>query len=203
MSSAEVGLPEVVRRLDTPSASALAGLTATFEDLQTVLRCCERLMAELSADGEPDEVVVEGAWTTALLSYARCFAPGEDGAVLSEADLTATHPGVDILDWHRVLLHLRDHYADPVTNPREQFSVGVAQDSNGAPSGIAITSTRQPLVDDLTVRQAGAIAFTLSGLVNDRIVSQQEVVFDQTKDVGAAELDSLVPLEVARPDTRR
>lgn len=203
MSPPEVDLPEVVRRLETPAAAALARLTATFEDLQTVLRCCERLVSELSAEGEPDEVVVEGVWTTALLSYARCFASGEADAVLHEDDLTATHPGVEILDWHRVLLHLRDHYADPAINPREQFSVGVAQDSEGAPSGVAITSTRQPLVDDLTVRQAGAIAFTLSGLVNDRIVSQQEVVFDQTKDVGAAELDDLVRLEVARPDRRR
>ena len=67
--------PAVVRRLDDPAAAALAELVEVFEDLQTVLRCCERLVTELAAEGEPDPVVVEAVWTTALLSYARCFAP--------------------------------------------------------------------------------------------------------------------------------
>ena len=78
-----------------------------------------------------------------------------------------------MLEWHRLLLQLRDHYADPAVNPRERFSVGVAQDAHGTPSGVAITSARQPLVDDLTVRQTGAIAYALSGLVNERIESRQ------------------------------
>ena len=51
--------------------------------------------------------------------------------------------------------------------------MGVALDHGGAADGIAITSARQPLVDDLTVRQTGAIAYGLSALVNDRIVAQQ------------------------------
>ena len=43
-----------VRRLDTPDAVALADLAAIFEDLQTVLRCCERLVSELgSGPGTP------------------------------------------------------------------------------------------------------------------------------------------------------
>ena len=74
-----------------------------------------------------------------------------------------------MLEWHKVLLELRDHYADPAVNPRERFTVGVTQDASGPPSGVAITSVRQPLVDDLTVRQTGAIAYALSGLVDGRI----------------------------------
>ena len=50
----------------------------------------------------------------------------------------------------------------------------MTQDANGAASGVAITSARQPLVDDLTVRQTGAIAYALSGLVNERIEAQQQ-----------------------------
>ena len=72
-----------------------------------------------------------------------------------EDDVAATQPGAEVLEWHRVLLRLRDHYADPAVNPRERFSVGVAQDADGAAAGVAITSVRQPLVDDLTVRQTG------------------------------------------------
>ncbi len=190
-----------LRHLDTPAASALAELNATFEELQTVLRCCERLVAELGATGtEPEDVVVEALWTTALLSYARCFSAGGSGRALSEDDLTATQLAGDVLDWHRVLLTLRDHYTDPTTNPRERFSVGVAQDPNGAANGIAITSARQPLVDELTVRQTGAITFALSRLVDDRIAAQQEALFGEVKHLSEADLDKLGRLDVTEPD---
>jgi hypothetical protein len=55
-------------------------------------------------------------------------------------------------------------------------------------------------VDDITVRQTGAIAFGLSKMVNDRIAEQQAKVFDEVKDLGKAELDRLAPLEVASAD---
>jgi len=129
--------------LDTPGASTLAELNATFEELQTVLRCCERLVSELAAgDSDPDDVLVEAVWTMALLSYARCFSAGGEGIALTEDDVTATQSHGDVLDWHRVLLRLRDHYADPTANPRERFSVGVAQDPNGAASGVAANTLK-------------------------------------------------------------
>ena len=193
--------PTALRLLDTASASALGELLATFEDLQTVLRCCERLVSELAdGDGEPDDVLVEAVWTVALLSYARCFSAGEAGTALTENDLTMTQSHGDVLDWHKILLQLRNHYADPTANPRERFSVGVAQDLNGAANGVAVTSARQPLVDDLTVRQTGAITFALSGLVNDRITAQQEKVFGEVKDTPKADLDKLARLDVAQSD---
>jgi len=204
--------PGVLRRLDSASASALADLNARFEDLQMVLRCCERLMSQLTAAQsqpdsgatdpvEPDGVVVEALWSVALLSYARCFSAAESGTALTEDDLTATGLSEDVLDWHKVLLQLRDHYADPTANPRERFSVVVTQDADsGSASGIGITSARQPLVDDLTVRQTGAIAYALSRLVNDRIAAQQESVFGEMKDAPKADLDKLVKLDIAAPD---
>ncbi len=203
--------PAGLRLLATPSAAALSDLMATFEDLQTVLGCCEKLVTELVGDGaerdgaegdsnERHGVVVEAVWTMALLSYARCFSASEAGAALTEDDVTSALSNADVLEWHRILLRLRDHYADPATNPRERFSVGVAQDPTGAASGVAVTSARQPLVDDLTVRQTGAIAFALSGLVNDRITAQQELIFGEVKQSTKAELDELAPLDVAKTD---
>jgi hypothetical protein len=153
---------EVVRRLDDSEALALAGVVEVFDDLQTVLRCCERLVVELAGrddqggPAESDAVVIEAIWTTALLSYARCFGPDGAGGKLSEDDVATTHSNVDeVKKWHRLLLGLRDHYADRCVNPRERFSVGVTQDADGAASGLAITSARQPLVDDLTVGRPG------------------------------------------------
>lgn len=192
----------VLRRLDTSAAAKLSALAAKFEELQTVLRCCERLVSELrvEAGGEVDDVVVEGVWTVALLSYARCFAADGTGTTLTENDLTETMSNDDVANWHKVLLQLRDHHGDAQANPRERFSVGVSQDENGAAAGIAITSARQPLVDDVTVRQTGAIAFTLSRLINDRIAEQQAKVFGEVRSMTKADLDELALLDVAEPD---
>jgi len=193
--------PSAVRLLRSASALELAELVTTFEDLQTVLRCCERLVSELAeGNGTHDDVLVESVWTVALLSYARCFAAGDTGAVLTEDDLTATQPHGDVLDWHKILLQLRDHYADPTANPRERFSVGVAQDENGEATGVAVTSARQPLVDSLTVKQTGAIAFALSALVNNRISAQQEKVMAEVKDTPKPDLDKLPRLDIAEPE---
>jgi len=189
--------PAEVRLLDTPGAATLADLAAMFEDLQTVLRSCEHLVSAIAAEGPPDDLVIEGVWTVALLSYGRCFTGPH---ALSEDDLTAAVASKEAVEWHRVLLELRGHHSDQENNPREQFSVGVALDPDGAADGIAITSVRQPLVDDLTVRQTGAIAYGLSALVNDRIVAQQQRVLDELKDTPKAALEALPRLEVVQPD---
>jgi hypothetical protein len=186
-----------VRRLETASASRLVDLVETFEELQVVLRCCERLVAELDAgDDEVDRVLVEAMWTTALLSYARCFSSEVGDAVLTEADLSEAQPEGDVLGWHRVLLRLRDHYARAAASPRERIYVGVAQDDGGAPAGIAVTSAQQPVVDNVTVRQLGAIAYALGRLVDGRIEAQQERVFNEMKDASPADLDRLARIDV-------
>lgn len=190
--------PAVVRRLDTPAAVAVADLAAIFEDLQTVLRCCEHLVSELgSAERDPDDLTLEALWTTAVLSYTRCFSTRASGTVLTTDDVTATGLAGDVLGWHQVLHQLRGHYADPATNPREVFSIGVSQDAAGQANGVAVTSARQPPVDDLTVRQTGAIGFELSRIVDRRIAEQQEIVFEAVGAMTKAELDRLPLIEVA------
>ena len=202
--------PPSLRRLESPAASGLAVLCATFEDLQTVLRCCELLVGFLAPpEGEEatrdatDPVVVEAVWTAALLSYARCFRAGADGgaaAPLTEDEVAASHPGAEVLEWHRVILRLRDHYADRAANPRERFSVGVAQGADGAATGVAVTSIRQPLVDELTVRQLGGIVYALSEVVDARIAAGQAQLFTEVRDVPPADLAKLTVLDLAAAD---
>jgi hypothetical protein len=195
--------PSRVRRLRSPAALAMADLAALFEDLQTVLRCCERLVQELSAArGEPDDLALEAYWTTAVLSYARCFAPGERGTGLTEADITATGLAGDVLGWHRVLLGLRERYADPAVNPRESFSVGAAQDSTGHAEGIAVSSSRQPALDEVSVRQTGAIAYALSTVVDERLAAQQGVVFTAVAAMARPALDKLPLLHLTVPEAQ-
>lgn len=171
-----VQTPDVVRQLDMPAAGALADLAAVFDDLQAVLRCCERLVAALAVPA-PDELTLETLWTTTLLSYARCFAPGAHGMGLTTEDVTATELEGAVADWHGLLLRMRDHVADPAVNPRERFAVGVSQDAAGVAAGIAVTSTPQPRVDEVTVRQTGALAYALMRRVDARIEEHQRTVF--------------------------
>ena len=191
--------PRTVRRLGSPAAAALADLAAIFEDLQTVLLCCERLVAELGR-GEPDPVVVEGLWTSALLSYARCFTAGERGMGLTEDDVTGLELQGEVLPWHRMLRQLRKHVADPAVNPRESFEVGVAVDA-GRPVGVAITSNRQTMVDDQTVRQTGALAYALHQRVDRRIAEHQETVLRGAEGLSADELATLDEIEISEDTT--
>lgn len=187
----------VLRRLDSEGATLLVSLSATFEDLQTVLRCCEQLVAALSPDSPAvDDLVIEALWTTALGSYARSFTSAHDGATLTPADLAGIELTGDVQEWHTLLLTLYAHYTSATVNPREIFSVGVAQDDAGGAEGIAITGARQPLVEDLAVRQTGRITLALSDLVNERIIAQQQKVFGQLKDTPKIVLDKLPLLEV-------
>ena len=199
---ATTSAPSAVRRLERPAAAALADLAAVFEDLQTVLRCCERLVSQLAtAEGEPDDLALEAFWTTALLSYARCFEPRESGVRLSEDDVAATGLAGDVVGWHQMLLRLRAHQADRILNPRELFAVGVSQADDGTAAGVAVTSTRQPTVDDITVRQTGALAYSLRLVVDTRIGEQQAEVARVAGAMTRAELDQLPVVTVTLGDT--
>ncbi|MQA63008.1 MAG: hypothetical protein GEU86_16295 [Actinophytocola sp.] len=188
----------MVRQLSTQEAAALADLASIFDDLQTVLRCCERLLGELRAaeQAEPDDLVLEAVWTTAVLSYTRCFADSDHGERLAETDVTATALQGDVLAWHRVLVQLRRHYAD-VDNPRERFAVGTTLDADGTPNGIAVTSAPQPRLDDVTIRQTGALAYELSKIVNQRIDACQAQVLATASTMPAADLAKLPRIDVA------
>lgn len=192
--------PVVVRRLRSPAALALADLAALAEDLQTALLCCERLLVELGPGRTgPDELALEAYWTTAVLSYARCFTAGKRGTGLTEDDVTATGLEGDVLGWHKVLLQLRDRYADTGVNPRESFSVGASQDSSGHAEGVSLSSARQPPLDEVSVRQTGAVAFALTKLVDERLTAQQQVVFTAVAAMARPALDKLPQLHLSVP----
>lgn len=193
-----------VRALLSPAALGLADRYAVFEELETVLRCCERLVTEIESppeevDGEPrPRIVVEALWTLALLSYARCFeASGLPGSGrLTAADLKEAQPEGAATEWHDMLLRLRAHHAHERLNPREEFAVGVAQDETGRAAGIAVTSRHQPEVDVVTVRQTGALAYALRQLVGTRIVRAERTVMSSVADLPRPDLDALDRLDI-------
>ncbi len=173
MTAGTSDAPTTVRRLDGEEAATLAGQAAVFEDLQYVLRCCENLVTTL-AHPQPDTAVVEALWTGALVGYARCFSARQN--VLTKEDLDQLELDGDVGDFHAMVLKLRDHYASRHANPREQFTIGVAQSNDGRPTGVAVTSTPRPLVDDTTVRLLGRVVYALSGLLDARMQKTQNDV---------------------------
>ena len=212
-----------VRALLTPEALELADLYAVFDELEVVLRCCERLVVELEHRPQPPKpaagggadpaedsgaaeanrgVVVEGLWTLALLSYRRAFAPGALPGTgrLTVEDLHAVAPDAAATEWHDLLLRLRAHHAHERLSPREEFAVGAAQEEGGRVVGIAVTSRRQPPVDDVTVRQTGALAYSLRQLVGRRISESEAALLESVSSLPRDELDALAPLDIAPPN---
>lgn len=185
--------PRAMRQLDNDPARHLADLATVLDDLQMALRCCERLLAELDSG---DEVQIEALWTSAVLSYARCFGKGR----LSAEDFASTELQGDVRQWHEMLLQMRDHYADPRSNPRESCSVGATQDERGEANGIAVTSTEQPRPDEVTVRQTGALAYALAALTEERITEQQHRVREAANELSRSELDALPQIDLVAPE---
>jgi hypothetical protein len=183
----------MVRRLDGSEATELGALAGVFDDLQYALRCCEHLVGML-ARPDADTALVEGLWTGALVAYARCFSGRTK--VLADGDLAELNLDGDVTGFHRVLLRLRDHYASRHANPRETFTVGVAQRNDGSAAGVAVVGAPQPRVDDTTVRQLGRIAYGLSGLVDARMQAAQQRVHLVAQQLDAPRLTALPLMDV-------
>lgn len=188
-----------VRRLSLPEADELGRVTAAFEDLQHVLRCCEHLVTAVGAPAagparvNADGAVVEALWTSALLSYSRCFSAKTQ--VLSDGDLAALELPGDVSGFHEALLRLRDHYASRDVNPRETISVGAAE-QDGSPVGVAVVSAPQPSVDDTTVRQLGRIAYGLSQLLDTRMREIQDRVLSRARELDQEQFAALPLLQL-------
>jgi hypothetical protein len=180
--------PTTVRRFDGPEAGLLSTQAAVFEDLQYVLRCCEHLVTAL-APPQPDTAFVEALWTGALVAYARCFSGRQ--AVLSKEDFKELELDGDVGEFHAMILKLRDHYASRHNNPRESFTIGVAQSNDGRPTGVAVVSTPRPLVDDTTVRLLGRVTYALSGLLDARMQKTQNDVLGAAGKLNPVDLSKL------------
>ena len=189
------------RRLDGPEAAELSALAAVSDDVQHVLACCERLVTALArppaaqAAGGPDAALVEALWTSALLAYARAFAPR--AGVLTTADLEALELPGDVLGFHDLLLRLREQYGSFDANPRESCSVGVVQGDDGTPVGVAVMAAPLPLVDQEAARQLGRLAFALNGRVDGRMQEVQARVLHRARELTE---DELAALPVVRVD---
>jgi hypothetical protein len=140
------------------------------------------------------DALAEALWTGALVAYARAFSPR--AKVVTVDDLAELKLDGDVAGFHKAVLRLRDYYASRHVNPRESYTIGVAQKNNGAPAGVAVVGVQQAAVDDTTVRQLGRIAYGLSGLVDARMQAAQQRVHLVAQGMDAARLATLPLVDV-------
>lgn len=192
--------PATVRRWQTTDSLALAELTALSEELAKVAGCCEQILTLLSQEHTAvREFLVESLWTTALLSYRRCFSEHEHTAALSTEDFAETNLRGDVTQWHATLERLHEYYVDGQANAHGNFVTGVVQDSEGNANGVAVTSAPRPQPDETTIRQTGQLAVELGRVIDERVRAHQQRVYEAVRSLSAHDLSLLPEIHVAPP----
>jgi hypothetical protein len=96
-------------------------LAAIALDLKFVLDAVSRLGQMIDQDATTDPSVAEALWTSALVTYARCFAGGKR-AGLPWSLFDSIHP--DAPQGHRFMIDMRDKHVAHSVNPFDQVRIG-------------------------------------------------------------------------------
>jgi hypothetical protein len=184
--------------LDVPSAQVLADQAAIIQDLQFVMECCKRLLIELDkSDEERDAVVPLALWSSALVSYARCFATGKRFGLTVE-DVKSLPLEGEVVNYHKWVIAERNKSTKHTSNPFEAAVVGAALSPPAASKrqveGIAILSMSRVLVNHTGVRQLGGLASELAKQTAEKAQVQQDVVLAEAQRQDVDRLYELPPL---------
>jgi hypothetical protein len=184
--------PMLTVALDVPSAQILADQASIIQDLQFVMECCKRLLAELAKPEEDrDTVVPQALWSAALVAYARCFAEGKRFGLATEDVRTLPLQG-EVIKYHKWIIEERNKLTVHSADPFEVAKVGAALSLPGQAErrveGIAILSRSHVLVDDTGVRQLGGLASELAKHTAEKAQAQQDSVLADAQQLN---IDSL------------
>lgn len=183
--------PGLTVALDMPSARILADQMSVVQDLQFVMDCCKRLLAELGRPEEDrDGVVPLALWSSALLAYARCFGEGRRSGLAVEDVQNLPLQGA-VMKFHEWVIEERDKLTEHPADPFEAAKIGAALSPAGKKErrveGIAIFSTSRVLIDVTGVRQLGGLASELAKQTAGKAQRQQDSVLSdaQQQDIGS------------------
>jgi hypothetical protein len=124
----EQGQPRPLFSLRFKRAEAHADATSVLLDLRLTAAALDRLI-KLLGDKSDDELVKGSLWTTALISYSRCFIGGRRPP-LAESVFEDFHETA--FGFHRHLIAMRDKHVAHSVNPFEQVGVGAVVGDNEA-----------------------------------------------------------------------
>ena len=189
-------MPMPTVAIDVPSAQVLADQASIISELQFVMDCCKRLLADLAQpEEERDPLMPLALWSSAVLAYGRCFSKGKRFA-LSNDDVRKLPLHGAVMKFHQWILEERDKLAARAANPAEGAKVGAAlsppEQKDRRVEGIVIFASSREVVDDTGVRQLGGLASELAKQTAEKAQEQQDVVL---KDAQQLNLDSLYQQE--------
>jgi hypothetical protein len=186
-----------------PSARILADQASVIQDLQFVMDCCKRLLAELARPEEDrDGVVPQALWSSALVAYARCFDAGRSSGLATDDVRDLPLQGA-VMKFHTWVIEecgkLTAHSADPF----EAAKIGVVLSPPGRKErrveGIAIFSASRVLIDVIGVRQLGGLASELAKRTAEKAQEQQDSVLTDAQQLDIGSLYKSPPLGTQRP----
>jgi hypothetical protein len=189
--------------LDLPSARKLAGQASVIQDLQFVMDCCKRLLAELDRPEEDrDGVVPQALWSSALVAYARCFGKGRRFGLSTEDVQNLPLHGA-VMKFHKWAIEERNKLTARPADPFEAAKIGAALSAPGQAGrrveGIAIFSSGHVLVDVIGVRQLGGLASELAKHIAGKAQEQQDSVLADAQQLDIDSLYRLPPLRMGPP----
>jgi len=198
-------VPELTVALDLPSARVLADQAGIIQDLQFVMDCCKRLLAELDLPQQDrDGVVPQALWSSALVAYARCFSKGKRFGLATE-DVQSLPLHGAVMNFHKWVIAERNKLAVHPADPFEAAKVGAALTPPGRAErrveGIAIFSASHVLIDAIGVRQLGGLASELAKQTAEKAQEQQDSVLSDAQQLNLDGLYRLPPLQMRPPAT--
>jgi len=197
-----VPMPTVA--IDVPSAQVLADQASIISELQFIMDCCKRLLAELDKpEEERDQLIPLALWSSAVLAYGRCFSKGKRFA-LSHDDVRNLPLHGAVMKFHQWVLEERDKLAARAANPAEGAKVGAAlsppEQKDRRVEGIVIFASSHEVVNDVGVRQLGGLASELAKLTADKAQEQQDVVLKDAQQLNLDSLYQLTPIGTWPPE---
>jgi hypothetical protein len=190
--------PGLTVALDIPSARILADQTSVIQDLQFVMDCCKRLLAELGRPEEDrDGVVPLALWSSALIAYARCFGQGRRSGLAANDVRNLPLQGA-VMKFHEWVIEESAKLTEHPTDPFEAAKVGAALSPAGQKQrrveGIAIFSASRVLIDATGVRQLGGLASELAKQTAVKAQRQQDSVLSDAQQLDMGSLYAAPPL---------
>ncbi len=194
-------LPAVA--LEGPAARDLAESAAVIGDLQFVMECCKRLLAEFAVpEEERDPLVPQALWSAALTGYARCFGKGSRPGLTLD-DVRSLPLEGEVVKYHQWLLAESGRQAGRATSPFDEVRIGAVLSPKHSPErklrGIAILPVSKVLTDETGIRQLGGLASELAKQTAERAREQQDTVLAATSRQDIAALDRLPLLRMLTP----
>lgn len=181
--------------IELEEAAILADWISIGHDLSHVISATKRLHDLLDKD-DNDSVVIRSLWTSALVTYIRCFTSGKRKNKLSP-DIFQELNG-DPIGTHQYYKDTRDkHIAHPV-NIFEEIKIGMVPSDNfpkkPASVGVGHLYTYRLTDDKKGVKQLGLLASFALEYVKNEIEKAQSVVIRKIEELKEEDLKKLKPL---------